>query len=111
MQSQQSVTRNDQIIGPGRSNDIRTIILFMQTRGPQGRGESRGFCGPVLAYGCGCDHQCGSACGPVQQQGQGLNGFTQPHVVGQTGASTPMRQACQPDKPIELVGTQIGTQG
>ena len=108
MQGKQSVARNDQIIGAGLSDRVRPIVLFVQTRDAQGWGKSRGFDGPVRAHRSGCNHECRTACGPMQQQRQGLHGFTEPHVIGQTSAGTPVGQTRHPDKAVNLVGAQLG---
>ena len=39
-------------------------------------------------------------------QGQGLDGFTQPHIIGQTGPQTPLPQKIQPGIAFGLIRPQ-----
>ena len=62
---------------------------------------------PVSADRCRRQHQAGTKGGTTDHQRQGLQGFTQPHVVSQTGPGTPLGKPVKPLKAGHLVVPQV----
>ena len=73
---------------------------------PQRRGEPLGLGDPVGTDAGRRRHEGRPLGRPMQNQGQGLHGLAQPHVVGQAGPYAPFGQPGQPDEAVHLVRTQ-----
>ena len=79
-------------------------------RGEGGR-EAGQFVFPVVAYGCGGNDDRGAGRGLRQQDGDGLHGLAEAHVVREAGPRAPAGQPGQPHEAVDLVIAQFRPQG
>ena len=77
----------------------------------QARGEALGLAQPVEADGHGGHDELGAARGAVEEDGEGLDGLAETHVVREHGAAGPGEQAGHPREALELVGAEVGAEG
>ena len=96
---------------PNRREYVPRSPRRMQEHQPQLRCEARRFGLPVSHQRCGHDEQRGSGgrIGPsrAQEQRQHLEGLSQTHVIGETGAEPHAGQEVEPCDPPALVGAQL----
>jgi len=107
---QKAVAANHQIVGC-KSGERFTPVTRTENFNVQCRGKTPGLIGPVETDRGRRGDQGGSGFRPAQQQGQGLYGFTETHVVRQAGPNTPIGQPGQPAETFRLILAQFGRQG
>ena len=107
VQLKQAIADHHQI---PRRQRVQRALLGIRPQAQAG-GKAGGFGQPVLRHRGGGDHQLRAVFGAQQAQRQGLHGFAQAHIVGQTSAHAPVRQPRQPMKTGQLIIAQRGAQG
>ena len=103
---------DDHVVGAGvlHQRGAAGVVFFgIQVRAERRR-EFRCLGHPVGAHRGRRQHQRRAVSGTAQQQGQGLDGLAQAHVVGQAGAQAGVRQARHPGEAFMLIGAQFGVQ-
>ena len=110
---EQRVGADHQVERPEGLEDVLAPaeVADAETDRTQGRGEPLGLGDPVGADAGGGRDQGRALRRPVQDQGQGLDGLAQAHVVGQAGPDAPFGQAGQPGEAVHLVRTQGRLEG
>ena len=93
---EQSVGGQDDVVRSGFANRLLSFCFSVQRTNVQGRGEALQLPFPVRDDRCRCDYQRRTGMCLVEQEGNGLYGFSQTHVIGQAGTGSPGIQPADP---------------
>ena len=108
--AQQPIVEQHHITGLQRCQGFLPIVVLIQGYDIQLGGEAGRFLLPVEHQGLGYYHQRRSLLLPMTQQCQCLQGFSQPHIIGQTGTKAVLGQGGQPVGALFLIIAQRGEQ-
>ena len=106
--NERPVGGEDDVAIRGLIHNILTIDIIRDDVGMEARGKALDLVAPV-GYDAGRSHHQGRPLfGLIQQEGYGLHGLTQAHIVSQTSSGAPHRQTRHPLEALHLIGTQCG---
>lgn len=94
--------------------EVFVALVAMKGEGAEVGSEPGGFIEPVGEDGGGADDQGGSIESALflfeEDMGEGLDGFTEAHIVGEDATEVELAKELDPTQAIDLVGTQGGAE-